>query len=618
MKPRELNQKLADDVLSVCQKLLPAGKVNNQSYEVGSINGEEGQSMKIPLLGKHLGGFNDFASGEKGDLITLWSLVKKIDFTDALGEIKEYLGVKEPDDFHTFAPKKKFVPPVKPPCEKIKPESLVGAWLTQTRMLSQKTIDAYKIGIKGEKIIFPLLDGKGELIMYKTRDMRKEWDNPESKKAIACNKDPQYCLFGWQAIREDARQVVIVEGEIDAMTCYEQNIPALSVPFGGGSGNKQHAWIDYEFHNLERFDQIYLMLDQDEEGQLATKEILERLGRHNCWIVELPEKDANKCHQKGIDLMPFIQKAKTVDPDELKNSAEFRDDVWKEFYSTEKNMSGMALPWFHTRENIRFRSSETTVWTGYNGHGKSQVLGHIFTEAVSQDFRVCIASMEMKPSRLLKRMFRQAGGVERPEQNHFEKINSWLASGLWIFNVKGTAKTKRILEVFKYARQRYGVTHFLVDSLAKCGVGEDDYAAQKNFVEQLTDFAAENDCHAHLVVHSRKQNNESGMPGKMDVKGTGAITDMVDNVITIWRNKDKEEKIEKAKTENCHPGDDIKAGADAILHCSKQRHEDWEGKIRLWFDRPSYQFKEDQNGKIWTYVKDQVALNVNEKSFAAS
>ena len=39
----------------------------------------------------------------------------------------------------------------------------------------------------------------------------------------------------------------------------------------------------------------------------------------------------------------------------------------------------------------------------------------------------------------------------------------------------------------------------------------------------------------------RKLQDETKIPGKFDVKGTGAITDMVHNVFIWWRNKPKEE-----------------------------------------------------------------------------
>jgi twinkle protein len=62
-------------------------------------------------------------------------------------------------------------------------------------------------------------------------------------------------LFGWQAIPDDARDVVICEGEIDALSWAAYGFPAMSVPYGGGGGDKQ-AWIESEYDRLERFERI--------------------------------------------------------------------------------------------------------------------------------------------------------------------------------------------------------------------------------------------------------------------------------------------------------------------------------------------------------------------------
>jgi twinkle protein len=75
-------------------------------------------------------------------------------------------------------------------------------------------------------------------------------------------------------------------------------------------------------------------------------------------------------------------------------------------------------------------------------------------------------------------------------------------------------------------------------------------------------------------------------PGKMDVKGTGSITDQVDNVMTVWRNKKKEADIaERISTSLQDP--------DALILCDKQRNGEWEGRIKLWFAPESMQFVED-------------------------
>ena len=144
--------------------------------------------------------------------------------------------------------------------------------------------------------------------------------------------------------------------------------------------------------------------------------------------------------------------------------------------------------------------------------------------------------------------------------------------------------------------RRHGVTQFLVDSLAKCGIGEDSYNDQKAFVDKLSDFARERNIHIHLVCHSRKGKEESEMPDKFDIKGSGSITDMADNVFIVWRNKEKERKVQEAK------GDyerDVarKSGPDAAVVCCKQRNgTGWEGRIKLWFDLASLQYLEASNG----------------------
>src|SRR5204863_5984351 len=97
---------------------------------------------------------------------------------------------------------------------------------------------------------------------------------PEGKKQIRVEPNCEPCLFGWQAIPFITRKIIITEGEIDAMSLYQYGKPALSVPFGGGAGDKQ-KWIEYEFDKLAAFDEIFLCLDQDKEGQTAVKEIIE-------------------------------------------------------------------------------------------------------------------------------------------------------------------------------------------------------------------------------------------------------------------------------------------------------------------------------------------------------
>jgi twinkle protein len=194
--------------------------------------------------------------------------------------------------------------------------------------------------------------------------------------------------------------------------------------------------------------------------------------------------------------------------------------------------------------------------------------------------------------------------LKEPAPGYVRHCINQLSDKLWLFDLVGTAKTERMLEVFRYAARRYQINHFIVDSLAKCGLGEDDYNGQKAMVESLVDFAHQHNVHVHLVSHARKSSDENTPPGKMDVKGTGAITDLVDNVIVVWRNKPKEARAAQAEADNRQLDLEQQDKPDAALIVSKQRHgESWEGEIWLWYHQDSMQYLERRQQRPAVYVE---------------
>lgn len=254
------------------------------------------------------------------------------------------------------------------------------------------------------------------------------------------------------------------------------------------------------------------------------------------------------------------------------------------------------MPWRKTHAMVAFRKGEVTVWGGANGNGKSLVTGQIALSLIAQDEKVCIASFEMKPSKTLERMGRQYSGFNADDPAFagstaakmelikvYEEFKEWTNGRLWLYDQQGTVTATQVAAVVRYCAKEKGITHFFVDSLMKCVASEDDYNGQKMFVDELTAIARDHGIHIHLVHHIRKPADESHKPSKYDYKGTGAITDQVDNVISVWRNKAKERKRDEGK-----PVEDKEP--DALLICDKQRNGEWEGSIGLWFDRQSMQY----------------------------
>lgn len=602
MNVSDISARLNDSLLATLRYLLPAGVIQGSEYCVGGIGGEKGQSLRVHLSGAKAGVWSDFASGESGgDLLDLWSAVKGVSLAAAIDDARDWLGVERPK---FVAPTKEYKAPIKPEGLRRLDATPVERYLSDERGISADTAKAFRIAADGDRVLFPFIDPQGETRMIKFRDIN------DKKKQGPTSAGQMPILFGWQAVDDNAREVWIVEGEFDAMAAYQMGVSALSVPFGGGKGAKQQ-WIENEYDNLDRFETIVLAMDMDAEGELAAREIAERLGLHRCVRVTLPKKDLNDCLLEGDDITAIRGTGKGYDPDELKCATEYREDILKELFNSEEDTRGFAplLRGFDRR--FRFRDAELIILNGINGHGKSQLAGQFSLDAMTQSKRVCIASMEMPARRLLTRLTKQAGGVEEGSQTESfaNTIIDWYAEKLWLFDLVGTAKTKRMLEVFQYARRRYGIEVFIIDNMSKCGIGDDDYTGQKAFMEELCDFKNTTATTVFLVTHSRKGENEDSPTGKMDVKGSGSITDLADSVLTIWRNKRKEKKIADLKFEGEEVPEEIEFEPDSVIFCSKQRNGEWEGTVGTYWSAGAMQFKnapKEQARQYVAYKKPQV------------
>ncbi len=253
----------------------------------------------------------------------------------------------------------------------------------------------------------------------------------------------------------------------------------------------------------------------------------------------------------------------------------------------------ICMPWIKTQASFHYRPGEVTVYAGSNGGGKSLITGQIAMGLIKQKQRVCIASFEMKPKRSIYRMIRQFSGenIDRPRYQEkvkyitemVERFRDFSANHLWFYDQQGTTNANQVIAMARYCAVKLQITHIFIDSLMKCVPSEDDYNAQKYFVDELTALARDHNIHIHLVHHIRKLSSEEITPNKNDIKGTGSIADQVDNVLLVWRNKKKEHAS--------HAGNSVDdATPDAMLMCEKQRNGENEDWYSLWFHKDSHQF----------------------------
>jgi twinkle protein len=264
----------------------------------------------------------------------------------------------------------------------------------------------------------------------------------------------------------------------------------------------------------------------------------------------------------------------------VRSASDFLQETIDAFYQPSDAVMPPRPLWEKANGKIAFRPGEVSLWAGINGHGKSMLLSQVEIDLMAQQERVLSMSFEMLPVRQMQRMSRQAYAGDEPSISFITAFHKWTDGRLWIYDHCGSIKWEKVIAVMRYASDKFGITQFVIDSLMKCVRGETDYDAQKDFVNELCAFAQARKVHVHLVHHVRKGDNEDQVPGKFDAKGAGAITDMVDNVFIVWRNKKSERDTSKEQKPT------------AMLKCDKQRNGEWEGSLGFWFHPESMQYLE--------------------------
>jgi len=133
---------------------------------------------------------------------------------------------------------------------------------------------------------------------------------------------------------------------------------------------------------------------------------------------------------------------------------------------------------------------------------------------------------------------------------------------------------------------------------------EDDYPAQKVFVNKLREFAIIEDVHVHLVHHMRKTENDSQVRSS-NVRGSASITALAHNVIMISRDIENQLEVSRLLDAETNVPQDLLDKPDGYLTCDKQRNgTSWIGKVAFWFDSDSKQYMEKLGGQVAVYVRE--------------
>ena len=284
------------------------------------------------------------------------------------------------------------------------------------------------------------------------------------------------------------------------------------------------------------------------------------------------------------EISGYMSKRDNQEHLKIKRPSEYVDAV--ESYFSDDLTGGIELPFEKTHYDFKVRMGEITLVTGYSGHGKSAWLNYVMLHLLKRE-KTMIASFEMLPKATLGRMCQQTGEA-LPNDDYILDFLQQLESNLYLYDPEGSTSTKKVLEVIYYCAEKLGVKIMVIDSLMKCGINEDDLNRQKKFLDDLAVASRDLDIHLFIVAHSRKTSSDYEHATKLDVAGSANITNMVDNVFSVHRNKAKEEALLDNDFDN-----PVCDQPPCTVHLVKQRHgKGLEGRWAFDFKPDTFQYTE--------------------------
>jgi twinkle protein len=421
-------------------------------------------------------------------------------------------------------------------------QSHVEKYLT-SRGFSKDTWESRGVCEVNGAIALPYYENKQLVLMkYRTPEKSsKHWREPDGKPVF----------WGMDMCSYD-KPLIITEGEMDTLALDECGITnVVSVP----SGSSDLTCIELCWEWLEKFNKVIIWGDNDQAGKDMIKNLIMRLGQWRCALVESPYKDANiHLYREGKEsCIKAVKNAREVPVNGIVKVADVkRVDVTKIprvlscIQGINKALGG-------------YRMGELSVWTGINSAGKSTLLGQEIIESIDQGFTVFAYSGELSQWMFKDWIHTQMCGTKHLEVRRdeirdkaigrvasetAELLEDWYKDQFYLYDSYSTDEGQ-LMELCEIAARKYGCRVFLLDNLMSTGLAgikaDNMYQAQSEFVRRMAAFAKKYDSHVHVVAHPRKT---EGKLTKMDISGSGDITNRADNVISVHRFSDGDKKKE--------------------------------------------------------------------------
>jgi len=399
-------------------------------------------------------------------------------------------------------------------------------------------------------------------------------------------------FFGLNTVPEDAKAIVITEGEFDAMSVFQATgIPSVSLP------NGVHSLPPRVLPWLEKFDKIYLWLDNDEAGLGACENFANKLGKDRTLVVKtLGEtdsfKDANEALLAGADLNKYIAKAKLISEENILRIQDMQESILSRVlnFDEQKGIQSGYFKWYNSLIK-GFRKGELTVFTGPTGSGKTTFLSQLSLDFIEKNVPTLWGSFEVKNEILATTMLYQytRQNVEKMSREDLQlSLNDLGDHPLYFMKFFGSTDLSVLFNTLDYAVYTYDVSHIVLDNLQFMLSGQgrnvNKFDLQDNVIASLRRFCTEKNVHITMVIHPKKVDDDDELT-IASVFGSAKATQESDNIM-IMQNKHRFRYI------------DIR----------KNRFDGSIGRVPIGFDKESKRYFELTKKEEEFFYRDNISI----------
>lgn len=502
-------------------------------------------------------------------------------YCDAKGYLKSKMGDTLAKDQRYFKPQPKVY--VKPkPKDKDKELVFSDAFLEwfKTRGISRDTLLAMRVTEEVEFI--PQQNGKKrcvafnyyldeELINIKFRTRDKDFKQVSGAKLIPYNINS----ISPEAYSEDEeKSVIITEGEMDALTYVECGYyHVISVP-SGATGNLD--WLDdFIDSHFDHLDVFYISVDNDQKGIAERQELIRRLGRDRCCIIDYPKpcKDINEVLLKyGVDAVhKCVAEYTELKMEGIQELVDVESNLDFIFNNGLQKGATTGIP--SLDKIVSFKTGMLNVVTGVPSHGKTFALNYMLARLnLLHGWKVAYFSPEFYPvSTHIAQVIETFGGARFSSQNYtkdvYEVMKEYMCKNFFWISPDDT-DIQSVMDRSQYLIRKKGIKALVIDPFnaltdkSKKNQKQDEYIS--DFLQKLRWFARKFDVAVFLVMHPTKMLKlENGLYPVCDLyncKGASEIFDKADIGLTVWRNEPEDyAEIHVTKIKFRHLGEKGKA-----------------------------------------------------------